>query len=105
MPRAKRALKTYEQHKGSMLSMTHDFAPWVNGLSSTLSAAVSQNVDSGLTVENESTSGSQWTGRVGSTTNTGRFTFELKGTAANGDIQVVEFAIVVYDADSNPSVW
>lgn len=92
----RKVYKRYSQHKGEILAVSHDFGPFLSAHSTTLSSAAAQNIDSGLTVQNEATGSGQWSGQL-NTQEVGNFTYELKGVFADGQQQVLEFAVSVFD--------
>ena len=89
-------LAQYEQHKGSNLPVSHDFGPFATQHSTTLTDAAAQNATSGLTITDEAASSGLWSARLAATV-VGNYTYELKGTFADGSEQVLEFLLCVVD--------
>lgn len=85
--------QTYTQLVDEKLPYTHDFGPYCTEHGTSVSSAEHIDVDSGLTLTGSLTN-NVWNGTVHAT-EPGDYYFRLKGTMANGTIQVLLFRIQI----------
>ena len=96
-----RPFRTYEQRKGSILPIQHDWGPYEDAHSTTISSVTVQDADTGITVGAGSLSDSLWTSTI-TANQGGEHYFDLVGTFADGTKQVLQFRIDVFDRQQ---VW
>jgi hypothetical protein len=80
------------------LPYTHDFGPYCTEHSTSVSSAEHVDVDSGLTLTG-SLSSNVWAGTVQATT-PGSYQYRLKGTMADGTIQIILFQVDIKEGRS-----
>lgn len=85
-------------HVGDTDSISHGFIKYAALSGTTLSTAAAQEIDQGVSFSAEAynTSTGVWSAKV-TANRVGMHKFELKGTFANGNIQILEFEIEVID--------
>lgn len=86
-------LATYRQLVDEVLPYTHDFGPYCTEHGTSVSSAEHVEVDTGLTLTG-SLSSNVWTGTI-KATEPADYLFRLKGTMADGSVQILLFEIQV----------
>lgn len=93
---------TYRQLVDEKLPYTHSFEPYTTEHGTSVSSAEHVDVDPGLTLTG-SLSSNVWTGTV-QATDPGDYLWKLKGTMADGTIQIVLFRVLIKEARAGV-VW
>lgn len=95
-------VKRWTARKGTTFNVSHSFAPYVAEHSTTLTTAATEEVDSGIAIQDEAVASNLWSGQV-VCSQVGNFTYVLKGTFADGSIDPLEFLVSVYDRNPRQS--